>query len=76
MEQIIRRFLPRLQTNAAEPFALKDVAAVSFASVKSNVDMPGPRMMPTPAVPNACGAGLKAANASVLNHRATVRSCG
>ena len=27
-EQIVRRFLPRLYTNAAEPFALKDVAAV------------------------------------------------
>jgi hypothetical protein len=27
-EQLVRRFLPRLQTNAAEPFALKDVAVV------------------------------------------------
>ena len=31
-------------------------------------------MMPTPALPNACGAGLNAANASVLNQRSIVRS--
>ena len=30
-------------------------------------------MMPTPALPNACGAGLKTANASVLNQRWIVR---
>src|SRR4029453_13242134 len=30
-------------------------------------------MMPTPALPNACGAGLNAAKASVLNHRSIVR---
>ena len=42
----------------------------SFANVKSKFAKPGPRMMPTPAFPNACGDGLNAGeNASVLNHR-------
>ena len=42
-----------------------------FASVKSKFTYPGPRMIPTPALPKACGAGLNAGwKASILNQRA------